>query len=77
MLNISTSWWKDQKLIALKSTSAQNREHSTQGRMHTFQGLVRLLCELERCLSGPRTRVMNHDLSLVMQIFIPHVEKLL
>lgn len=42
-----------------------------------FKGLVRLLCELERFLSGLRTRAMDHDLSLVMPIFIPHVEKLL
>ena len=48
------------KLIALKTTSAQNREHSTQGRIYTFQRLSWLLCELERLLSGPRTRAMDH-----------------
>lgn len=41
------------------------------------KGLGRLLCELERFLSGPRTRAMDHDLGLIMPIFIPHVEKLL
>ena len=41
------------------------------------KGLGRLLCELERFLFRPQDQSMDHDLGLIMPIFIPHVEKLL
>lgn len=51
------------KLTALKTTSAQHREHGTQGRILTFERPIRLLGELEALLSDPRTRVKDHGLT--------------
>lgn len=43
------------KLTALKTTSAGHREHSTQGRIYTFERPVSLLCELQAPLLCHRT----------------------
>lgn len=64
------------KLTALKTTSAQHREHSTQGRMATFERPARLLYELEALLSGPKTRTKDHGFGLIMPIFVLHAESL-
>lgn len=64
------------KLTALKTTSAQHRERSTQGRIATFERPVMLLYELEALLSGPTTRTKDHGFGLIMPIFVLRTENL-
>lgn len=64
------------KLTALKTTSAQHREHGTQGRILTFERPIRLLGELEALLSDPGTRVKDQGFNLIMPKSMLHMENL-
>lgn len=64
------------KLTAVKTTSAQHRKLSTQGRILTFEKPIRLLGELEALLSDPRTRVKDHGFNLIMPKSMLHMENL-
>lgn len=41
-----------------------------------FERPIRLLCELETLLSGPKTRAKDHGFDLIMPIFMLHMENL-